>query len=141
MNLRHGKGTGRSRCMEWKRRREGKSELRAGKKDMRRKRKSGLEDHVKEEHGDQFLSRKCPCVRLWLFPSQRFTLPPKIQNPNGLMKGHQLPVRESTCNKHMLGLPASGNHRGPSYACLFVCLLVFPHKSRHRYISLLMCQT
>jgi len=34
--------------MEWKMRTEGKSELRAGKKDRRRKGKSGLEDHVCE---------------------------------------------------------------------------------------------
>lgn len=36
-----------------------KAELRADKKDVRRKRKSGSKDHVKEGHGDQFQNGKC----------------------------------------------------------------------------------
>lgn len=57
--MRCANGTGGSNCMEWKMRMKGKAELRADKKDMRRKRKSGSKDHVKEGNGDHFQSGKC----------------------------------------------------------------------------------
>lgn len=71
--------------MEYKMRR--KEGWRADEKDMRRKRKRGSEDSVKEGYHDHFQSRKCHCGYVcWGYlphNTDRFILSPKMQNLNG----------------------------------------------------------
>lgn len=53
-----------------------------------KKEKEWLQRPCERRTCDQFQSRNVLVFRLWVFPSQRFILPPKTQNLNRLMKCH-----------------------------------------------------